>query len=174
MVEVSRRLNPGCAHHVGDMRTVRLGREFDAVLVHDAVDYLTTEDDLSALIATAYAHLRPGGIVVLVPDHTRETFEDATDHGGTDGADGRGVRYLEWSWDPDPADSVTRTEYAFLLREPDGTIRLVHETHVTGLFDREVWLRLLTSAGFRAEALPEETEEERVPREIFIGHRVTE
>ena len=32
MLAHSRRLNPGVAHHVGDMRTVRLGETFDAVL----------------------------------------------------------------------------------------------------------------------------------------------
>ncbi len=37
---------------------------------------------------------RPGGIAVFVPDHTRETFEETTDLGGTDGDDGRGARYL--------------------------------------------------------------------------------
>jgi hypothetical protein len=29
----------------GDMRTTRLGRQFDAVFVHDAVCYMTTEAD---------------------------------------------------------------------------------------------------------------------------------
>ena len=29
MLEVSRALNPECDHRVGDMRTVRLGRQFD-------------------------------------------------------------------------------------------------------------------------------------------------
>ena len=38
MLEVSRRLNPDCEHHQGDLRTIRLGRSFDAVLIHDAVD----------------------------------------------------------------------------------------------------------------------------------------
>src|SRR5580693_11346 len=42
MLEVSRKLNPECGHHQGDMRTVRLGRRFDAVFVHDAVDYMTS------------------------------------------------------------------------------------------------------------------------------------
>lgn len=28
------------------MRTLRLGRTFDAVFAHDVVDYMTTEDDL--------------------------------------------------------------------------------------------------------------------------------
>lgn len=55
MLAVSRRLNPECEHHQGDMRTVRLGRTFDAVFVHDAVDYMTSEADLRQAIETAFA-----------------------------------------------------------------------------------------------------------------------
>ena len=57
MLEISRTLNPDVEHHLGDMRTVRLGRTFDAVLIHDAVSYMLTEDDLRATFATARAHL---------------------------------------------------------------------------------------------------------------------
>ena len=41
MLELSRTLNPDCEHLEGDMRTLRLGRTFDAVLIHDAVMYMT-------------------------------------------------------------------------------------------------------------------------------------
>ena len=82
MLQVSRALNPTAGHHQGDMRTVRLDEEFDAVLIHDAIDYMTTEDDLRQAIETAYAHVRPGGIAVLVPDDVAEIFEQRTDHGG--------------------------------------------------------------------------------------------
>ena len=68
MREVSRALNPECLHLAGDMRDVRLGRTFDAVFVHDAVDYMTTEDDLRAALATVAAHLSPGGVALVVPD----------------------------------------------------------------------------------------------------------
>jgi hypothetical protein len=37
MLAVSRALNPDLEHVQGDMRTVRLGRHFDAVFVHDAI-----------------------------------------------------------------------------------------------------------------------------------------
>jgi SAM-dependent methyltransferase len=172
MLDVSRRLNPGCEHVVGDMRTVRLGRSFDAVFVHDAVDYMVTEDDLRLAVETAFVHCRPGGVAVFVPDATRETFEEGTDHGGHDGGDGRGVRFMEWTWDPDPSDTWTLTEYAFLLRDPDGSVRAVHETHRLGLFGRDDWLRLLAEVGFDAEAVTEVTSEEhRTPRELFVGHR---
>jgi len=41
-------LNPECEHVAGDMRTLRLERAFDAVLVHDAVCYMITREDLEA------------------------------------------------------------------------------------------------------------------------------
>src|SRR5688572_12322504 len=37
MLAVSQRLNPECEHIAGDMRTLRLGRTFDAVFIQDAL-----------------------------------------------------------------------------------------------------------------------------------------
>src|SRR6478672_13461027 len=42
MLEMSRTLNPECEHVVADMRTLRLGRTYDVVFIHDAIDYMTT------------------------------------------------------------------------------------------------------------------------------------
>jgi SAM-dependent methyltransferase len=166
MLEVSRTVNPGVEHLAGDMRTVRLGRTFDAVLIHDAIVYLTTEDDLRAAIETAYVHLRPGGAVILAPDHVRETYEPSTDHGGRDAPDGRGLRFLEWSHDPDPETGTVITDYAYLLREADGTVRVLGDRHLEGLFPRATWLRLMDQAGFEARSL----RDERIG-EIFVGRR---
>ncbi len=171
MLAVSRELNPECEHHQEGMRTLRLDRTFDAVFVHDAVDYMTSEADLRQAIETAFVHCRPGGLAIFVPDHTAETFEATSDHGGTDDRGARGVRYLEWTWDPDPDDTWILTEYAFLLRDADGSIDVVHETHRTGLFGRDTWLALLANAGFDPSALTEQTTEERRPRELFLGRR---
>jgi hypothetical protein len=170
MLAVSRELNPTCEHLQGDMRTIRLGRQFDAVFIHDAIDYLTTESHLRETMETARAHCRPGGVVVLAPDHTAETFESGSDHGGTDAPDGRGARYLEWSWDPDPTDTCIQTEYVFVLRHAHGAVEIVSETHTTGLFSRKVWLRQLREVGFEARARVEDADGHR-PREIFVGAR---
>ena len=105
MLAVSRALNPTCEHVEGDMRTVRLGRVFDAVFIHDAVCYMTSEEDLRAAMATVVIHCRPGGVALFAPDAVTETFRPSTDHGGVDGA-GRALRYLEWTWDPDPSDTT--------------------------------------------------------------------
>ena len=135
------------------MRTIRLGRMFDAVLVHDAVDYVTEADDLRQLIGTAFAHCRPGGMAVFVPDYTAETFEGGTGGGGGTGADGRQGSFREWTWDPDPADDWIQVEYEFALRAADGAVQVVREAHRLGAFSRALWLRLLAGAGFEPEAL---------------------
>lgn len=172
MLAVSRALNPDCEHVHGDMRTVRLGRQFDAVFVHDAVCYMTTEDDLRQTIATAYMHCRPGGVALFCPDDTRENFRPETDHGGHDSPDGRGLRYLSWSWDPDPDDSTYLNEYAYLLREADGSVQAVHDRHVEGLFSRNDWLQWMTDAGFRPFGVPlEHSEVEPGSAEVFVGVR---
>jgi hypothetical protein len=171
MLAVSRALNPECEHVLGDMRTVRLGNEFDAVFVHDAIGYMTTVADLRLALETAFVHCRPGGAALFAPDHVRETYSPATDHGGyDDGA--RGLRYLEWSWDPDPDDSTCVTEYAYLLRDGDGSVRVEHDRHVEGLFPRDVWLDLISEVGFVAERVPfEHSEVEPGEIEVFIGRR---
>jgi SAM-dependent methyltransferase len=172
MLAVSRALNPECEHLEDDMRTVRLGRVFDAVFVHDAIDYMTTEEDLRMALATAFEHCRPGGVALLAPDHVRENFRTGTDDGGEDAPDGRGVRWLEWTWDPDPVDSTYVADYAYLLREPDGTVTVEHDRHVLGLFPRADWLRLLGQAGFRAEVVPfEHSELTPGSAEVFVAWR---
>ena len=168
MREVSRALNPECVHVAGDMRTVRLGRAFDAVFVHDAVEYMVTEEDLSAALATVAAHLSPGGVALVAPDATAETFAESTEHGGEDGS-GRGARYLQWTLPPAPGETSHLTHYAFLLRETDGTVHAVHDTHRCGLFSRAAWLRLFGEAGLDAELAPRTIE--GVEYDSFVAKR---
>lgn len=147
MLEVSRRLNPELEHLEGDMRTVRLGRTFDAVFVHDAICYMTTEEDLRAVFATAFEHLRPGGGALFVPDAVTETFGETTDHGGHNGSD-RAMRYLEWTWDPDPSDTTVRMELTYVFHEPDGSVHSELDAHVCGLFPTATWVSSIEAAGF--------------------------
>jgi SAM-dependent methyltransferase len=169
MVAQSRRINPELEHHVGDMRTVRLDREFDAVFIHDAICYMATAEDLRLAIETSHAHCRRGGVALFAPDHVVETFRAETSHGGADGAD-RALRYLEWTWDPDPSDSSYCVDYAYLLRLPDGSARVEHDRHIEGLFPRQTWLDLLTAAGFDAQCVPvEHSELPPDSYELFVG-----
>jgi len=166
MLENSRRINPECEHIVGDMKSLRLQRQFDAVFIHDAVMYMRSEDELRSVFQTAAVHCRPGGVLLVMPDYLKETFRAGVHHGGHDG-DGRGMRYFEWTFDPDPNDATYTVDFVYMLREGTQPVRVVHDTHLEGLFAREVWTRLLSEAGFTGvRCLPDEW-----GREVFHAQR---
>src|ERR687893_317667 len=91
--------------------------------VRETVMYMTTEDDLRAALTTVAVHLAPGGVALVAPDATTETFREATEHGGGEDASGRRARYLQWTLPPETGGTRFETHYGFLLRESDGTVR---------------------------------------------------
>jgi hypothetical protein len=129
------------------MRTLRLGREFDAVLVHDAANYLLTVEDLRAAVATAREHCREGGVVVFIPDETEESFMENTVHGGSDDGQ-RGIRYLEWTHDPDPCDCTYVLDFTYLVRGLGGEVNTHYDRHTCGMHPRDTWRDALAAAGF--------------------------
>ena len=168
MLAESRKQNPELEHVEGDMRTLRLGRTFDGVLIHDAIMYMTSEEDLRAALVTAHEHCGPGGVLVVVPDWVSETFRPHTTQEGTD-AGGRGVRYMEWVWDADPNDSEVNNEFILALKEGD-ELRTVVDRQIVGVFARATWLRLLRDVGFEPKVVEDpSTEGER--SEVFLGYK---
>jgi len=167
MLEASKQMNPDCEHLEGDMRTVRLDRTFDAVFVHDAIDYMTSLDDLKRALQTAFIHCKSGGMALFVPDAVRETFEPSTEHGGEDGEEGQGVRYLEWTYDPDENDSTHITDYVIIYREAGLPVTVEHDQHILGLFSDDDWLRLLSEVGFNEARFVVDPFE----RHVFVAHK---
>jgi hypothetical protein len=168
MQTLSRAQNPECEHVIGDMRTLRLDRTFDALLIHDAVVYMTTTNELFQAARTAHAHLRPGGVALFAPDYVRETFVDRASLMNAD-AGGRSLRGVEWAWDPDPADQTYRADYALLLRD-GGAVTPVHDSHVEGLFARAEWTTILEQAGFAVEPVHHPLGPDEIG-ELFLGRR---
>jgi SAM-dependent methyltransferase len=169
MLRVSHAINPECEHLLGDMRSLRLSRLFDVVLVHDAIMYATDSPAVQATLRTAAVHCRVGGTVAVLPDYIRENFAPGIDDGGHDAADGRGLRYLEWRQDPDPGDDTYVVDYAFLLRARDGTTSVDHDRHEEGLFSRLQWLQWFGETGVAANSCLDSS-----GREIFVGIRTEE
>jgi SAM-dependent methyltransferase len=164
MLAISRSINPSAEHLEGDMRTLALGRTFDAVIVHDAIVYMVDEAQLRAALTTAWRHLRPGGAAIFMPDWVTDTYEPKSEHGGSDDG-GRGVRYLEWDRPIERDGHTVRTDYIIVTR--DGSdVQVDHDVHTLGIFPRATWLRLLADVGF----VPERLEGQQGP-DIFIGAR---
>ena len=78
---------------------------------------------------------------------------------------GHGLRYLEWTFDPDANDSTYLTHYVFMLREGD-TVHVEHDLHECGLFSREVWLQVLGEIGFQVQRLIDSYD-----RDVFVASK---
>jgi SAM-dependent methyltransferase len=171
MLEVSRNLNPECRHYLGDMREVRLGCQFDAVFIHDAISYMTTECDLRKVVATAHEHCHRDGVILLAPDFTRENFRSRTSHGGHD-LQGRSLRYLSWQLDPKPGETAYATEMVYVLRDEEGSIRCIHDRHISGLFSKDVWIAAMTDTGLETRTVPfEHSEFPGSTTDVFVGRK---
>jgi len=148
MLRLARRLNPEVTYRRGDMRSVRLGRTFDGVLISDAVAYMRTPRDLARAFATAYRHLRPGGSFVTYAEHAREGFEQNWTRAIRGRRGDVEVVFVENRYDPDPRDTTFEATFLYLIRRR-ARLRVETDRHVLGLFSTTAWQRALREAGFR-------------------------
>ncbi|TVT60496.1 class I SAM-dependent methyltransferase [Amycolatopsis rhizosphaerae] len=145
------RLPPGTAVHAGDMRTIRLGRHFDAVTcLFTSAAFLPTPADLTAAIRRMAEHLVPGGVLVVEPWYFPENFLDG---------------YLGGDLVRMPDRVVSRVSHS--VRRADAThlhvewtvadaagIRRFTEFEVMSLFTREQYLAAFDAAGCDAHYRP--------------------
>jgi SAM-dependent methyltransferase len=154
MLANARKLNPECTFVHGDMRDFSLSERFDAILIDDAVAYMTSREDLLRLFRAAYRHLEPGGVVIVSPDGTKETFvqnETRVSHAEAKARpEGVDVVFIENNYDPDPTDDTYEGLIVYLIRE-SGKLRIEVDQHTLGIFAADVWPTLLREAGFEVD-----------------------
>lgn len=147
MLAQAKALNPGCRFVEGDIRTFRLGRRFDAVLMDDAISHMSSRADFVAALRTAHAHLEPGGVMVATPDVTTETFRQNRTTTTTAAREGIDVVFVENVYDPDPADEHYETTVLYLIRD-HGRLRIETDRWTMGIFALDAWRRVLHETGF--------------------------
>jgi SAM-dependent methyltransferase len=151
MLANARKLNPDCTFVRGDMREFSLSERFDAVLIDDAVAYMTSREDLLRLFRAAHRHLEPGGVVIVSPDGTKETFvqnDTRISHAEAKAKpEGVDVVFIENNYDPVPTDDTYEGLILYLIRE-NGRLRVEVDHHTLGIFAADVWPALLREVGF--------------------------
>ena len=168
MLDISKELNPNTIHHLGDMRTIRLERTFDVVTIHDAVNYMVTEEDLRAAIATAHAHLEPGGLVLLAPDCLRDTFGGSRVVDWTRETEDSNVTFIEYVAQPSPEATTVESVFVFIINR-DGEIQVEVDRHTSGLFPKQLWLEALADVGLEAEYVQTNAYEGGFGGNLFVG-----
>jgi SAM-dependent methyltransferase len=147
MLAQAKALNPECEFLRGDMRSCRLERRFDAVLMDDAISHMSCRADFEAAFRTAYAHLNPGGVMVVTPDVTPETFQQNRTTATPARREGLEVVFVENDYDADPTDERYEATILYLIRD-GGDLRIETDRWTMGIFTLDTWRRVLREAGF--------------------------
>jgi SAM-dependent methyltransferase len=153
MLELARALNPEVTYARGDMRTVRMGKTYDAVAIFDSIDYMLSKEDLRAAFVTAHEHLRPGGIFLTYAEDTKERFQQNRSRVTVQSKGDVHVVFLENAFDPDPTDTMFENTFIYLIRK-DGRLQVETDRHLSGLFPFQTWLDLLRDVGFEVRVVP--------------------
>ena len=136
MLNKARAAHPDIEYIEGDMRTLRLGRQFDAVVIPDSIDYMASLDDLQKAIQTAVEHLKIGG-VLLVVGKTEETFKN-NNFAYTGEKDGVHVTLLENNYANPFRPNIYEATFVYLIRQ-QGELNMHTDHQVLGLFSQATW-----------------------------------
>jgi predicted TPR repeat methyltransferase len=150
MIQHSRKLNPNVTHHVDDMRSARLDRTFDAVIAHDALEYMVTQDDLNRALATAAKHLKPGGLFIAAVSDTEETFVEhdcAADSHQINDMQITNISYVRHH----PSGNGIELVMVLLIHQAD-QLRIERDIHHCGLFSETIWQQRLNENGFEVKS----------------------
>jgi SAM-dependent methyltransferase len=166
LLTIARQRNPDIPLHHADMTDFALGRTFDIVTcLFSAIGYVKTLENLSRAIQCMAQHLSAGGVLMIEPWFTPETWRPGTVH----------ARFID-----EPDLKITRMNTSdvngrlsimdmhYLVGTPEGIHHYV-ERHELGLFTTEEIIHTLTACGlevtYDAAGL--------TGRGLFIGQQVS-
>ena len=154
MLAVARTRLPGIPLREGDMRTLDLGKTFDAVTcLFSSIGYMTDPAEMRAAIARLAAHVAPGGVLIVDgwvrPGQWRDNFRpDSPDVASDDE-----VTVVRLSYSRRDG-SITELEMHHLV-QTDGGIDYFMEPHRLRLTETDEYVSAVTDAGLEARVIPD-------------------
>ena len=161
-LQVARKRNPNCTFHLGDMLTFDLGRRFDVVTcLFSSVGYMRSVDGLNRAVANMARHVESGGLLVVEPWLTPESWLP-------------GTLWSDYVDEPDlkvARISVSEVEGRLaiikfhILVARDAEVDYFRERHELTLFTEDEYLASLRSAGLDVSFDPEGL----IGRGLYVG-----
>jgi len=148
MLNKAKAVNPEVEYIEGDMRTIRLDRQFDCVIIPDSIDYMVSLDDLKQAIHTSAIHLKIGGVLLIV-GKTEETFQN-NNFAYTGEKDDIHVTLLENNYINPYIPNTYEITMVYLIRQKGELTKYIEES-VAGLFSQATWDDILRNSGFIME-----------------------
>ncbi len=166
MLEVARARHPEIAFHQGDMRTFDLGRRFDVVTcLFSSIGYMRSPSDLREAVVNMARHLQPGGVLIVEPWLTEETWTPGGIHPlFVDKPDFKIARMAISSTN----GRMSVSEWHMLIGTPDG-VEYLTQKHELFLFNNAEYIEAFDAAGLDVSY----DEKGLMNRGLFIGTSIT-
>ena len=147
MLELARERCPGVPFHEADMADFDLGRSFDVVTsLFSSIGYVRTEERMRAAILCMRRHLNPGGVLLIEPWFTPETYWTGTI---TANHAEQGDLKIAWMYTSEREDDLSVLDIHYLVGRPTG-VRTLQERQELGLFTERQQLDALSDAALEA------------------------
>jgi ubiquinone/menaquinone biosynthesis C-methylase UbiE len=165
LLAIARQRLPNVPLHHADMTDFNLGCTFDVVTcLFSAIGYVKTLDKLSRAVQCMGRHLAPGGVVLIEPWFTPETWYPGTVSARFIDEPNLKIARINTSCVEGRLSSM---DMHYLIGTPEGTEHYV-ERHELGLFTTEEMIGVFTACGLEATY----DQEGLSGRGLFIGQRV--
>jgi len=168
MLAVARTRLPGIPLREADMRTLDLGRTFDAVTcLFSSIGYMLDDADMRSAIAHMAAHVAPGGVLIIEgwirPDEWRDNFRpDSPDVASDDELTVVRVSFSRRQ------GNITELDMHHLVQN-DAGVEYFMEPHRLRLTETADYVSAVTDAGLNARAIPDYMPN----RDRIVGTRTT-
>jgi len=164
LLAIARQRNPEVPLHHDDMIDFDLGRIFDIVTcLFSAIGYVKTLENLSRAIQCMVQHLSAGGVLLIEPWFTPETWRPGTVHARFIDESDLKIARINTSF---VEGRLSAMDMHYLIGTPQGTEHYV-ERHALGLFTTEEMTHTLTDCGLRVTY----DEDGLIGRGLFIGQQ---
>jgi len=151
LLEIARARLPEIPLHVGDMTNFALGRRFDVVAcLFSSIAYVRTFGNLRRTLQCFVRHLKPGGLVIVEPWFTPETYRTGTI---TANLVNEPDLKIAWMYASDRHDRMSVIDIHYMVGTPEGIEQFV-ERHEFGLFTRNEYERAFTDVELEVEYDP--------------------
>ncbi len=167
MLKVARKKHPEIRFVEGDMRSLDLNGQFDAITcLFSAIGYMKTKPDLQKAVKSMSHHLLPGGVLLVEPWFSQEQWN--VGRVSINRVEKPDIKIVRMSL-ARKRGRVSLIEFQYLVGTSKGIEHLTEQLEL-GLFDHKEYLDAFTRAGLQVAHDPEGI----FGRGLYIGTRPLE
>jgi ubiquinone/menaquinone biosynthesis C-methylase UbiE len=150
MLAIARKRNSDVRFVLGDMKHAKLKQKFDIITcLFESINYNITLEQLKMAFGNLAMHLKPGGVILIEPIFTRESFIEK--HLSIDSVDDSDMKIARVGLAREEKGHAV-LELQYLIATQEGIVHHI-DTHRMGLFTRDSILDALRASGLASEVI---------------------